>query len=190
MLYGKVLRASGDMAKATSVYKRALFIHSINFRVDQNEMQLDELKRCIRELEDGPPCLPKTSPEMPIPSIESDPGKAHIILCTNFGQRPCDDYAFALASSLHQMGSANLVTVVAVGQRQHECARLARESLDSLLLSDVPVAFSRVVSVIGKSRGTLQTSPYISSDGVEIITRVLVQAPRKKSLTIMCDYCE
>eukprot|EP00804_Cyclotella_cryptica_P020226 CCRYP_010919-RA/>CCRYP_010919-RA protein AED:0.03 eAED:0.03 QI:456/1/1/1/1/1/5/369/1533 len=189
MLYGKVLRASGDMINATSVYKRALFIHNINFRADQNKIQLDELNRCIRELECGFTSCPKTSLEMPIPCIESDPGKAHIILCTNFGHRPCDAYAFSLASSLQQMGSVNLVTVVAVGQPQHECAQLARLSLDSLLLSDVPVAFSRVVSAIGKSRGTLQTSPYISSDGVEIITRVLVQAPSKKSLTIMCDYC-
>jgi hypothetical protein len=188
MLYGKLLRVTGDIVNATSSYKRALFIHMINFKSNQMEMQLKELNKCIIELESGVVTRPENISEMPMPSAEPD--QVNVIVCANFGHRPSDEYALCIASSLHRMGSMNLVTLIAVGQPQHESGQLARHSLDNLMLSGVPVAFSKVVSSTDKYEGTMKISPYVSSDGVEMIARALSQAPYSKSLTILCDSCE
>ena len=178
MLYGKVLRVSGDVVNSLSVYRRALFIHMVNFSSNQNEGQLKELNDCIRQLESNASTLLQVSPDMPLPTIESDLNKINIILCTSLSHCS-DEYAFSVAASLQQMGSINLIAIVVSEQSESERAKLARRTLDSLLLCEVPV---------GSKRNESKTSPYICN-GAEIIARALNQAPDAKSLTLLCDSC-
>ena len=179
MLYGKVLRVSGDLVNSLSVYKRALFIHIVNFSSNQNEGQLEELNSCIQELESNMSNLLQASPDISLPAIESDPNKINIILCTSLSHCS-DEYAFSVAASLQQMGCINFIAAVVSEQSGNERAKLARRTLDSLLLSEVPVGFSKV--------NESKTSPYICN-GAEIIARALNQAPDAKSLTLLCDSC-
>jgi hypothetical protein len=188
MLYGRVLRVSGDMLNSLTIYKRALFIHMINFRHNQMELQLIELNKCVQELEASVASRIKITPEMPLPSIESsDPNKTNIILCSNF-ERCCDEYAFCVAASLKKMGSVNLISVVALENSQQERVQFARNTLDNLLLSEVPVAFSKA-GPTPKAHGISRISPYLNCDGVEMITKALSQAPDPKSVTLLCDSC-
>jgi hypothetical protein len=184
MLYAKLFRVTGDMLNSLAIYKRALFIHMINFRANQMELQLAELNVRIKELESSNASRLPVSSEIPIP-IESDIGKPNIIICSSFS-RCCDEYAFCIAASLKQMGSMNLIGVVAGGQPQHERSQFARRALDALLLSEVPVAFSKTAPPAASGS---RASPYISCDGVEMITRLLTEATDTKSITLICDSC-
>lgn len=185
MLYGKSLRVSGDAINSLAAYKRALFIHMINFSASQNEMQLAELNACIKELESTSVSQFRVTSKMPIPTIESDHMKTHIIMCSDFHRR-CDEFALCMAASLSQMGCLSLTGVIAGRQSQHDRPQFARRTLDSIMLSEVPVAFSKSFS---PSTSILHTSPYISCDGVEMITEALNQAPSTKSITILVDSC-
>lgn len=148
------------------------------------ELQLAELNERIKELESSIVSRFPVSSEMPIPSIESDHGKPNIIICSSFN-RCCDEYAFCIAASLQEMGSIQLVGVVAGSQPQHERSQFARRTLDALLLSEVPVAFSNSAPPATGSH----TSPYISCDGTAMITKALTEALGTKSITLLCDSC-
>lgn len=177
MLYAKMLRVSGDFISSLDIYKRALFIHMINFRSNQNELQLIELNTCIAELESSTFSRNHVTSEMPIPTAGSDQ-MINLIVCSNF-HRHSDEFALCVAASLKKMGSLNLISIIA-GQPQRP-----RFALDCLLLSEVPVAFSKSTSPSAKNSCT---SPYISCDGVEMITRALKRAS-SKSVTILLDSC-
>ena len=187
MLYGKVLRVSGDIVNSLLVYKRALFVHVINFTSNQNQLQLNELNASIKELESSTTSRLDIAPEMQLPAIDSVPNKTNLIICSKFS-RSCDEYAFCVASSLKQMGSVNLIAVVTAGQPQDQHVQHARRSLDCLLLSEVPVAFSKAIPSSDEPHGA-SASPYISCNGVDMITRALNEASDAKSITILCDAC-
>ena len=193
MLYGSVLCAVGD-EKARSVYERALAIHKMNFKGDQNAKQLQKLKDAIEDLS-GRASQAPVSLDMPIPCVRPESGMVHAIVCADFGRRASDEYMLSVAASLQQMGTLELIAVVAVTPPQVLRADVARGALDSLLLSDVPVAYSRYSSVASGSKNSKtfksdygNSSPYVSNTGVELITRVMMTAP-DKSLVIMCTAC-
>jgi hypothetical protein len=93
------------------------------------------------------------------------------------------------------MGTLKLISIVAVTPPQVLRADAARGALDSLLLPDVPVAYSRNSSAAsgGSNAKTFKSdygnsSPHVNNTGVELITRVMMTAP-DKSLVIMCTGC-
>lgn len=193
MLYGSVLRAVGD-EKARTVYERALAIHNMNFKGDQNAKQLQKLKDAIEDLSGRAPPAP-ASLDMPIPSIRPESGMVHAIVCADFGRRASDEYMLSVAASLQQMGTLKLISVVAVTPPQVLRADAARGALDSLLLPDIPVAYSRSSSVASGSSNAKtfksdygNSSPHVNNTGVELITRAMLAAP-DKSLVIMCTAC-
>ena len=193
MLYGSVLHAVGD-EKALSVYERALAIHNMNFKGDQNAKQFEKLKQSIEDLESAVQEAP-ASLDMPIPYVRPESGMVQAIVCADFGRRASDEFMLAIAASLQQMGTLKLIAVVAVTPPQVLRADVARGALDSLLLPDIPVAYSRSSSA-SSGRSNAKTfksdygasSPHVNNTGVELINRALVQAP-EKSLVIMCTAC-
>ena len=193
MLYGSVLHAVGD-EKARSVYERALAIHNLNFMDGQNAKQLQKLKDTIEERNGRTPQAP-ASLDMPIPCIRSESGMVHAIVCADFGRRASDEYMLSVAASLQQMGTLKLISVVTVTPPQVLRADAARGALDSLLLPDVPVAYSRSSSAASGSSNAKTfksdygiSSPHVNNTGVELITRAMMTAP-DKSLVIMCTAC-
>jgi len=193
MLYGSVLRAVGD-EKARSVYERALAIHNMNFKGDQNAKQLQKLKDAIEDLS-GRASQAPASLDMPIPCIRPESGMVHAIVCADFGRRASDECMLSVAASLQQMGTLKLIAVVAVTPPQVLRADAARGALDSLLLPDIPVAYSRSSSVASGSSNAKtfksdygNSSPHVNNTGVELIIRAMMAAP-DKSLVIMCTAC-
>jgi len=137
---------------------------------------------------------------MPIPSYEPDDGaRTHVIICADIGHRASDEYMLSVAASLQQMGDLKLISVIAVRPPQMVRANIARGALDGLLLSNVPVAYSGVVSTPSRAAagGAATTtfdadygepSLHVNNTGVELITRALLEAP-EKSLVIMGTAC-
>ncbi|KAL7458027.1 hypothetical protein ACHAWC_009516 [Mediolabrus comicus] len=197
MLYGSVLRAVGD-EEARSVYERALTIHKLNFKGDQNIIQLQKLKDAIEELRissNGKAPQAAVSLDMPIPSVHLESGMVHAIVCADFGRRASDEYMLSVASSLQQMGTLKLVALVAVTPPQVLRADLARGALDSLLLPNVPVAYSRNSTMANADSNAKcfksdygKSSPHVNNTGVELITRAMIASP-DKSLVVMCTAC-
>ena len=199
MLYGSVLNVAGDSTKALEVYNRALDIHVMNFKDGKNVQQLIKLQKAINEISIGNSAAqqPKASLDMPIPSYDPHNSKTNLILCVDIGSRATDEYMLSVAAALQEMGSLNLVSVIAVSPPQVVRANIARGALDSLLLSSVPVAYSGVVSAsLGNKPARLATynddygkpSAHVNNTGVELIIRALKQAP-EKSLVILCTSC-
>jgi tetratricopeptide (TPR) repeat protein len=195
MLYGSVLGAVGDKKEALSVYERALAIHETNFKGGQKSNQLQELKVKVDELSGGALQAHLASLDIPIPRVRLDSGMVHAIVCADFGRRASDEYMLSVAASLQQMGALKLVSVVCVTPPQVLRANLARGALDSLMLTDVPVAYSRNSSMANKGCNAKtfksdygKSSPHVNNTGVELITRALKAAP-DKSLVIMCTAC-
>ena len=195
MLYGSVLRAVGD-EEARSVYESALSIHKLNFKGDQNTIQLQKLKDAIEELRISSKApQAAVSLDMPIPSVNLESGMVHAIVCADFGRRASDEYMLSVASSLQQMGTLKLVALVAVTPPQVLRADLARGALDSLLLPNVPVAYSRNSTMANAESNAKcfksdygKSSPHVNKTGVELITRAMMASP-DKSLVIMCTAC-
>jgi len=202
-LYGSVLSATGKNEKARDVYERAIRIHNMNFKEGQNALQLVKLENALKELTSSNSTesqAVKASLEMPIPSFEPDDGaRTHVIICADIGHRASDEYMLSVAASLQQMGNLQLISVIAVRPPQVVRANIARGALDGLLLSNVPVAYSGVVSTPSRAAagGAATTtfnadygepSVHVNNTGVELITRALLKAP-KKSLVIMGTAC-
>mmetsp|Transcript_32086 Transcript_32086/g.67460 ORF Transcript_32086/g.67460 Transcript_32086/m.67460 type:complete len:1702 (-) Transcript_32086:235-5340(-) len=198
MLYGSVLSVAGNYEKARDVYERALSIHKMNFKEGQNAQQLVKMQKAMEELSSSSePQTKAASLEMNIPSLDPDSSKTNVIVCADFGHRASDEYMLAVAASLQEMGTLKLVSVIAVSPPQVVRADIARGALDSLLLSNVPVAYSGAVSAPSSNRtaGVAmfnadygKPSAHVNNTGVELITRALLQAP-EKSLVIMCTAC-
>jgi hypothetical protein len=179
ILYGSVLRVSGDKALARVVYTRALCIHKINFKEEQNTNQRVKLQHALEELSvssnqqtNGEAVLDLI--DMPI-SFESS--MTHVVVCADIGCRPSDEYMICCASSFQKMGILKLLSVVAVGPPRVVQANIVREALDSVLLSNVPVAYG--------TSSMSENSSHVSNNGVELLRRILLKAP-EKSIVIMC----
>lgn len=190
--FGNALRVTGDINKARSMYERALSIHSMNFG-KENMKRKKGIETELIELTNASRLQRKSTLDMPIPPIQPESGKEHVIVCADIGRRASDEYMLSVAASLEQMGMLKLIAVVAVSPPQVERADIARGALDSLLLSDVPVAFSGVTSSDGTDSAIFQAeygkpSPHVNNTGVELILRTLTTAP-DKSLVLMCTAC-
>ncbi|KAL7549778.1 hypothetical protein ACHAWF_013042 [Thalassiosira exigua] len=200
MLYGSVLSVTGNCEKSFDVYNRALAIHKLNFKDGQNAQQLVKLQKAMKELSSQ--CRLKESIflEMPIPSFEYDGSKTHVIVCADIGSRASDELMIAVAASLQKMGALKLISVIAVRPPQEVRANIARGALDSLLLSNVPVACSNVASSAPSTgrtphgaTGTFQadygiSSVHLNNTGLQLMERALLQAP-DKSLVVLCTSC-
>jgi tetratricopeptide (TPR) repeat protein len=192
MLYGAVLSVMGNCEKARVAYTRALDIHNMNFTEEQNTHQLVKLQNALSSVCVKPQTKENAILCMPI-SFESS--KTHVVVCADFGHRSSDEYMLCCASSLQRMGILKLVSVVAVSPPQVAQANIAREALDSLLLSNVPVAYgtssmseSRTANDAMLSADNGAHSAHMSNTGAELLRQVLLKMP-EKSLVIMCTAC-
>lgn len=188
LLYGSVLVDTGAR-EARNVFLRALRLHKLNFKEGQNSQQLKKLMAAMKELARNPDAKAKISP---IPSFGHDISQTHVIICADIGHRPSDEYMLSVAASLQKMGILKLVSVVSSSQVTR--ANIARRALDSVQLANVPVAFSEVstsyteVNTAHFNLDHEKQSPHVDNMGVELITRVLLQA-KEKSLVILGTAC-
>jgi len=188
LLYGSVLVDTGAQ-EARNVFLRALRLHKLNFKEGQNSQQLKKLMAAMKELARNPDAKAKISP---IPSFGHDISQTHVIICADIGHRPSDEYMLSAAASLQKMGILKLVSVVSSSQVTR--ANIARRALDSVQLANVPVAFSEVstsyteVNTVPFNLDHEKQSPHVDNMGVELITRVLLQA-KEKSLVILGTAC-
>ena len=195
MLYGSVLSVLGKCEMATVAFTRALNIHKMNFKEGHNTHQLFKLQNALEEVSvrSEPQTKEKSMLDVPI-SFESST-LTHVVVCADFGYRSSDEYMLCCAASFQKMGILKLVSIVAVSPPQEVCANIAREALDSLLLSNVPVAYGtsstserRTANDATLSADYGKLSAHVRNTGVELLRRVLLNAP-EKSLVIMCTAC-
>ena len=195
MHYGSVLSMLGDGAMARVAYTRALCIHEINFKEGQNTTQLVKLQNALKELSISSEPQKKEMAVLDLIDlpISFENSITHVVVCADIGHRSSDEYMLCCASSFQKMGILKLVSIVAASP--HLQTNITREALDSLLLSNVPVAYStsstsgsRAANDATLSANCGNLSSHVSHNGVELLRRVLLKAP-EKSLVIMCTAC-
>ena len=190
MLYGSILSVSGKCEMARVAFARALNIHKMNFKEGQNTHQLVKLQNALEQLSVRP------EPQTKEKSISfENSALTHVVVCADFGHRSSDEYMLCCAASFQKMGILKLVSIVAVSPPHDVRANIAREALDSLMLSNIPVAYgtssasesrTSTDAILSAEYGKL--SAHVSNTGVELLRRVLLDAP-EKSLVVMCTAC-
>jgi len=195
MSYGDVLRSTGDLEKARSVYQLAIDIHEFNFKKGQRARQLEmcqaevsDLGRMIDEVASGLCCAPRFKH---VTSIKNESIGAPVIVFTDIGRDVDDEMAMVLLSALKRKQMLNPLAVITTLSPERERANLARGSLDSMGMADVPVG---VGSRGGVAPGVdlevyeaehSRSSPSIFESGMELACQVLKFVP-PKSVQILC----
>jgi hypothetical protein len=195
MNYGNVLRSTGDLKKAHSVYQRAITIHQLNFKEGQQASQLekceDMLDKSKAELERRRFNVGDLSSLRihPLLTDDSDSKRTPVIVFTDIGRDVDDELALVLLSALRRKQILNPKAVIATLSPVLDRAKLARGSLDVLGMADVPVG-------VGSSGGAAQdlevykaahsrSSESIHDCGTTLACDILRRA-RSKSVQILC----
>lgn len=192
MLYGSILSVSGKCEMARVAFARALNIHKMNFKEGQNTHQLVKLQNALEQLSVRSEPQTKEKSMLDIPISFENSALTHVVVCADFGHRSSDEYMLCCAASFQKMGILKLVSIVAVSPPHDVRANIVREALDSLMLSNIPVAYgassaseSRTSTDATLSAEYGKLSAHVSNTGVELLKRVLLDAP-EKSLVVMC----
>ena len=167
MKYGNVLRSTGDLTKARSLYQRAMAIHQFNFKEGQQSGQFEKCWRIIESLNqqirkkdkgeiesitsslrrsscsttgttDSSVSVDNVSPTK-LSSADIEAKGTPVIIFTDVGRDVDDEMALVLLSSLTRKHLLNPIAVITTLSPQRERAHLARGSLDTLGLAGVPV---------------------------------------------------
>ena len=206
MNYGNVLRSTGDLSKARSVYKRAIAIHKLNFKKGQQGRQL---AKCKAEVEDLSQQIKKMessqnsslssgiSNELVMSRKDLHPADIEskgtpVVVFTDIGRDVDDELALVLLSALKRKHILNPVAVITTLSPERERAHLARGSLDALGMPDVPIGIG---SRGGVAEGVepldmygadySRSSPCIFESGMELVQRALESVP-PKSAVVLC----
>eukprot|EP00985_Skeletonema_marinoi_P012749 scaffold6223_cov145-Skeletonema_marinoi.AAC.5 len=208
MNYGNVLRSTGDLKKARTVYQRAIAIHQLNFKEGQQASRLEKCRAEVDNLADK--ILQLESPSVPVgdsmndlsddlmkvqlhslapADVESD--GTPVIVFTDIGRDVDDELSLVLLSALRRKHLLNPIAIIATLSPQDQRAHLARGSIDSMGMPDVPVG-------IGSSGGVdddieLEVydadysipSPCIYQSGIELVYAALESVP-PNSAQLLC----
>mmetsp|Transcript_5047 Transcript_5047/g.7871 ORF Transcript_5047/g.7871 Transcript_5047/m.7871 type:complete len:765 (-) Transcript_5047:3537-5831(-) len=201
MNYGNVLRSTGDLKKARTVYQRAIAIHQLNFKEGQQASRLEkcraEVDKLKAESERRDSCSSGGHSSVedlsslrihPEPHVSDSMGTP-VIVFTDIGRDVDDEMALVLLSALRRKHLLDPKAVIATLSPVRDRANLARGSLDVLGMADVPVG-------IGGSGGAVKdlevykavhsrSSESIEDCGITLACNVLKKA-NSKSVQILC----
>ena len=204
MNYGNVLRSTGDLKKAHSVYQRAITIHQLNFKEGQQASQLekcedmlDNLAEKIEQLESSS-CSEEFINELSndLTRLQLAPADVEsygtpVVVFTDIGRDVDDELALVLLSALRRKHLLNPIAIISTLSPQDSRAHLARGSIDAMGMPDVPVG-------IGSSGGVgddielevyeaqySRPSPCIFQSGMELVFTALESVP-PKSTQLLC----
>ena len=205
MNYGNVLRSTGDLVKARSVYQRAITIHELNFKQGQQARQLeqcktevDDLIEKIEKMESSDKSLSSDVSFDGNSSLRKDLNPADVesqgtpvIVFTDIGRDVDDEMALVLLSALKRKRILNPIAVIATLSPQQDRAHLARGTLDAMGMPDVHVGVGGRGGVVdGVELEVYEAdysrySPSIYESGMELVYRALESVP-SKSAVILC----
>ncbi|KAK1747849.1 soluble adenylyl cyclase [Skeletonema marinoi] len=196
------------LKKARTVYQRAIAIHQLNFKEGQQASRLEKCRAEVDNLADK--ILQLESPSVPVgdsmndlsddlmkvqlhslapADVESD--GTPVIVFTDIGRDVDDELSLVLLSALRRKHLLNPIAIIATLSPQDQRAHLARGSIDSMGMPDVPVG-------IGSSGGVdddieLEVydadysipSPCIYQSGIELVYAALESVP-PNSAQLLC----
>ncbi len=210
MNYGNVLRSTGDLKKARSVYQRAIDIHQLNFKEGQQASRLEKCRKevdyltdkilqletstsrsddVMNDLSDG---LMKITLQPQSPADVESVGTP-VIVFTDIGRDVDDELSLVLLSALRKKHLLNPIAVIATLSPQDERANLARGSIDSMGMPDVPVGIGSSGGVGDDDDVELEVygaeysipSPCIYQSGIELVYAALESVP-PHSAQLLC----
>jgi len=216
MNYGNVLRSMGDLTKARTVFQRAINIHLFNFKEGQQAGQVENCRAEVEDLNDkidemdsslvtGASCSAFSSPtksSLPDASVHGPLMKqmtpadiksngTPVIVFTDIGRDVDDEMALVLLSALKRKHLLNPIAVITTLSPQKDRAHLARGSLDTMGMADVPVGVggrggvADGVSLEVYEASHSMSSPSICECGMALACQALESVP-PKSAQIVC----
>jgi len=202
MNYGNVLRSTGDLVKARSVYQRAITIHEMNFKGGQQARQLekckaevDDLTHKIEELEFSAKGLLNDMPDVlarkHLAPADVESQGTPVVVFTDIGRDVDDELALVLLSALKRKHILNPIAVITTLSPQRDRAHLARGSMDAMGMPDVPVGIGSCGGVADGVELDIygadysRSSPCIFESGMELVYRALQSVP-PKSAVLLC----
>ncbi|KAL7541034.1 hypothetical protein ACHAXR_010566 [Thalassiosira sp. AJA248-18] len=219
MSYGSALCSTGNLKNARSVYKRAIDIHQLNFKDGQNPQQLKKCKAEMDSLtervlmermeemdENDTPSLSRVSfsttatttsckscgTDMSVLTAADIESKGTpVIVFTDIGRDVDDEMALVLLSSLKRKHMLNPIAVVTTLSPEKDRAHLARGSLDTMGMADVPVGVggrggvADGVELEVYEADHTWSSPSIHESGMDLACQALESVP-SKSAQILC----
>lgn len=233
---GDIFRALGERDDALGSYRRAEAIHLSNFKEGQMDGQLEECRKKIEatemlkrqrfdsigrseELDDAANGLNGNTSNITTASTEpsdwsnicqtikrSNRRGTPVIIITDIGRNVDDTIALAILASLTQMCIIDPLAVIATLSPQTERACLARVTLDSLGLHDVPVGIGTdgnatdgdAAIEFSYFRGNMcppsssqrnihhPELPFRLERGLDLMTRVLEGVDKPRSVKLLC----
>lgn len=198
MNYGNVLRSTGDLIKARTVYQRAIAIHQLNFKEGQQARQLEKcstevnsLTKKIDEMESSLKSLLNDMPQNHLVPADVESNGTPVVVFTDIGRDVDDELALVLLSALKRKRILNPIAVIATLSPQRERAHLARGCMDAMGMPDVPVGIG---SCGGVAEGVeldvygadySRSSPCIFESGGDLMCRALESVP-PNSAVLLC----
>jgi len=211
MNYGNVLSSTGGLVKARDVYQRAIAIHQLNFKEGQQARQLTRCKAEVCDLTDkieemdssflskvscstqsslaGSSMMDLAQKQITDADIESK--GTPVIVITDIGRDVDDEMALVLLSALKRKHLLNPIAVITTLSPQRDRAHLARGSLDTMGMADVPVGvggrggLAEGVELEVYEADHTRSSSSIYESGMELVVRALESVPHK-SAQILC----
>ena len=202
MNYGNVLRSTGDLNKARTVYQRAIAIHQLNFKEGQQARQLEKCKAEVDDLTEKIEDLESSFAGLGL-GMADDHHQKHfapadiesqgtpVIVFTDIGRDVDDELALVLLSALKRKHILNPIAIITTLSPEKERALLARGSMDAMGMPDVPVGIGGCGGVTDGVELEIygadysRASPCIFDSGMELACRALESVP-SKSATILC----
>lgn len=200
MNYGNVLRSTGDLVKARTVYQRAITIHQLNFKKGQQARQLekckaevDDLTKKIEKLESSfnGSFASASSEQKNLDPADVESQGTPVVVFTDIGRDVDDELALVLLSALKRKHILNPIAVITTLSPQQERAHLARGSLDAMGMPDVPVGIGSCGGVADGVELDMygadysRASPCIFDCGMDLVYRALQSVP-PKSAVMLC----
>ncbi len=192
---GEILRSLGYWEKALECYRKAEDIHTMNFKSGQNGFQLEEIQKKITEAttalsNEGGTIIPKTQPYQ---QCKKKNGGVPVIIITDIGRDIDGTIALMELASLERMCILNPLGVIATVAPEEERACLARVTLDSLGLCDVPVGMGSDGG--GSAEVELNSLRFLYDgrkklfrfeSGIDLMKRILIEFDQPKSVKLIC----
>jgi tetratricopeptide (TPR) repeat protein len=211
MNYGSVLRSTGEMARAKIMYERAISVHKLNFKEGEHAFQLQKCKAEVKRLSrSSTPCLStarraarsrrglsssltgSTIPDsLEEVSADIDSKGTPVVVFTDIGRDVDDEMALVVLSALKRKGMLNPVAVITTLSPVKDRAKLARGSLDTMGMADVPVGIgghgglADGVDLEVYPADHARSSPSIVDSGMGLACQALESVP-DKSAQIVC----
>mmetsp|Transcript_16557 Transcript_16557/g.33767 ORF Transcript_16557/g.33767 Transcript_16557/m.33767 type:complete len:906 (+) Transcript_16557:109-2826(+) len=192
---GDILHSLGYFEKAAECYRKAKDIHTTNFITGQNDLQLEEIQKKLTHatMATSNKGCSSTLNEQPYQRWKKKDGGDPVIIITDIGRDIDDAIAFMELASLERMCILNPLGVIATVAPELERAYLARVTLDSLGLSDVPVGVGSDGG--GSAEVKLNSLSFLYDGekkllrfepGIDLMKHILMEVEDPKSVKLVC----